>query len=109
MKLERNINVSWELRGYSDTDYAGDNINWKSMTEYFILINGAVIPCSFQSQETASLSVTEAEYSAITRHIDVHHRFICDYFEYRKVKIKFVHSKGNYGRFNYKEPKKWTV
>ena len=32
MKLERNINVSWELRGYSDTDYTGCNDIQKSAT-----------------------------------------------------------------------------
>ena len=25
MKPDRNINVSWELYGYSDADYVGDN------------------------------------------------------------------------------------
>ena len=29
MKLDRNINGPWEIHGYSDADYAGDNENRK--------------------------------------------------------------------------------
>ena len=43
MKPYGNINVPWELRGYCDTDYAGDNDTKKSVTGYIFLINRAVI------------------------------------------------------------------
>ena len=32
MKPERNLNGTWELRGYSDADYVGDNNTQKSVT-----------------------------------------------------------------------------
>ena len=32
MKPDRNINVIWELHGYSDVDYEVDNETWKSVT-----------------------------------------------------------------------------
>ena len=66
MKPDRNINGPWELRGYSDVVYAGDNVTSKIITGYIVLINGAIITCHFQIQKTVTLSVIEAEYSEIT-------------------------------------------
>ena len=66
MKPARNINGPWELRGYSDVVYAGDNVTSKIITGYIVLINGAIITCHFQIQKTVTLSVIEAEYSEIT-------------------------------------------
>ena len=43
MKPEGNLNVPWELCGYSDANYVGDNETRKIMTGYIILINGVVI------------------------------------------------------------------
>ena len=43
MKPDGNINEPWELSGYSDADYTGDNDTRKSVTGYIVLINGAVI------------------------------------------------------------------
>ena len=37
-KPDRNINGTWELHGYSDADYAGDNDTQKSVTVYIVLI-----------------------------------------------------------------------
>ena len=47
-------------------DYAGDNDNRKIVTGYIFLINGEAIDWRSQIQKTVTLSVTEAEYSAIT-------------------------------------------
>ena len=43
----RNITVPWELHGYIDADYAGDNDTRKCVTVYIVQINGAVIDCIF--------------------------------------------------------------
>ena len=43
MKPDRNINVPWELCGYSDVDYEGDNNTQKSVIGYIVIINGEVI------------------------------------------------------------------
>ena len=43
MKPDVNMNRPWEQRGYSDTDYAGDNYTCKIVTGYIVLINRAVI------------------------------------------------------------------
>ena len=65
MKPDGNINGPWKICGYSDADYAGDNDTHKIVTGYIVLINGAVIDWSSQIQKTATLFVTEAEYSEI--------------------------------------------
>ena len=41
-KSDGNINGPWEIRGYSDADYAGDNDTKKSVTGYIVQINGSV-------------------------------------------------------------------
>ena len=46
MKPDKNINGPWEILGYSDTDYAGDNDTRKIVTGYIVIINGAVISWS---------------------------------------------------------------
>ena len=38
MKPEVNLNGSWELRGYSNVDYAGDKDTRKSVTGHIVLI-----------------------------------------------------------------------
>ena len=60
MKIEKIINRLWELRGYSDADYVGDNDTQKSMTRCIVMINRAVIAWHSQSQKTVTISVTEA-------------------------------------------------
>ena len=56
------INAPWELCGYSDADYTGDNDTCESVTRYIVIINRAVIDWSFLIQKKVSLSVTESWY-----------------------------------------------
>ena len=66
MKPDGNINGPWELHGFSDADYTGDNDNRKIVTGYIVLINGAVINWRSRSQKTVTLSGIDSEYSEIT-------------------------------------------
>ena len=43
IKPEGNLSRPWELHGYRDTDYAGDNDTQKRMTGYTVLINEFII------------------------------------------------------------------
>ena len=43
IKQKVNLNLPWELCGYSDTDYKRDNANRKIVTGYAIIINKVVI------------------------------------------------------------------
>ena len=65
MKPDGNINGPLVICGYSDRKYAGDNDTRKSMIGYIVLINRAFIAWCLRSQKTVTLSITEAEYSAI--------------------------------------------
>ena len=39
----KNTKRTWEIRGYSDADYTGDNDTRKSVTGYIVLNNGTLI------------------------------------------------------------------
>ena len=67
IKSQVKLNLPWELRGYSDAEYVGDNNTWKSVTGYIVLIDGLVIKWISQILRTVTLIVTETEYSDITK------------------------------------------
>ena len=60
MKPYGNTNRPWEICGYCDTYYTGDNGTQKSVTGYIVLIHGSVIAWNFQSQKKVTLHVTES-------------------------------------------------
>ena len=66
MKLEENLNVPWELCGYSDTDCVGDNDNQKIVTVYIVLLNRIVMVWISLSHKIFTLSITGNEYSSVT-------------------------------------------
>jgi hypothetical protein len=53
-----------QLRGYADSDWAGDRETQKSTTGYIFTIAGAAISWASKRQQTVALSSTEAEYMA---------------------------------------------
>ena len=60
MKLDRNLNGPWELRGYSDIDYARDNDIQKKVPGYIVLINRVVISWRSRIHKTVALTIKEA-------------------------------------------------
>ena len=66
MKPEGNINISWEICGYIDAEYAEYNDTRKSVTGYVIITNRVVIACCPRIHNTVTLYVTESEHSSIT-------------------------------------------
>jgi len=54
------------VAGYSDSDYAGDVDNRRSMTGYVFTLGGSVVSWKATLQPTVTLSTTEAEYMALT-------------------------------------------
>jgi hypothetical protein len=58
--------LTWELKGYCDSDFAGDTDTRRSVSGFVIYLCGAVIAWRSKSQRSVSLSSTEAEYVAIS-------------------------------------------
>ena len=54
------------LKGYTDSDMAGDLDNRKSTTEYLFIFSGEAISWQSKLQKCVALSTTEAEYIAAT-------------------------------------------
>jgi len=54
------------MKGYCDSDFAGDSDTRKSVSGFVIYLCGAVIAWRSKGQRSVSLSSTEAEYMAIS-------------------------------------------
>ena len=59
-------NPFWEMKAYSDSDFAGDTETRKSVSGFVIYLCGAAISWRSKGQKSISLSSTEAEYMAIS-------------------------------------------
>jgi len=58
-----------KLKGFTDSDYAGDRDNRKSMSSYVFTLCDACISWKSQLQHIVALSTTESEYIAATEAI----------------------------------------
>ena len=58
--------INWDLMMYTDSDWAGDKENRRSVTGFIIYFMGAPIFWKSRLQKTVSLSSTEAEYYALS-------------------------------------------
>ena len=54
------------IKGYSDSDWAGDHTTRKSMSGYIFMLNGGPVSWCSKCQSTVALSSTEAEYVTLT-------------------------------------------
>ena len=63
--IDSNTPIKWNLRVFSDSDWAADKTTRKSVTGFVILLNGTPILWRSQSQRSVALSSTEAEYYAM--------------------------------------------
>jgi len=59
-------NFTWDLKGYCDSDFAGDSDTRKSVSGFVIYLCGAAIAWRSKGQKSVTLSSTEAEYVAIS-------------------------------------------
>jgi hypothetical protein len=58
--------TEFEIKGYSDSDYAKDSESRRSVTGYCVFLNNAPVVMKSKMQEAVTLSVTEAELVAAT-------------------------------------------
>lgn len=59
------VDAEVAVRGWSDSDWAGDIDNRRSTTGYCFTLGGGAISWSSKKQPTVALSSTEAEYRAV--------------------------------------------
>ena len=64
--LSPQIEEKWNLKGYCDSDFAGDADNRKSISGFIIYFCGVPISWRSRGQKSVTLSSTEAEYVAIS-------------------------------------------
>ncbi|XP_031262136.1 secreted RxLR effector protein 161-like [Pistacia vera] len=81
--------LALDLVGYVDSDFGGDRDSRKSTTAYYFTLGGNCISWKSQLQPLVSLSITEADQSAIhlsknpvyherMKHVDVKYHFVRD-------------------------------
>ena len=58
--------LTWELKGYCDSDFAGDTDTRRSVSGFVIYLCGAAVSWRSKGQRSVTLSSTEAEYMAIS-------------------------------------------
>ena len=70
LKGTRNLSLTWGkskegLTGYTDSGFASEDLNWKSMGGYVFTIAGGAISWAAKKQSLVALSTSEAEYIAM--------------------------------------------
>ncbi|GKD36203.1 retrovirus-related pol polyprotein from transposon TNT 1-94, partial [Tanacetum coccineum] len=104
------------VKGYVDSDYAGDLDGSKSTTEYVFTLSGRTVSWVLKLQSVVAMSTTEAEYVAAaqaskeasalylvrnpafhskTKHIRVQYHFIREKVEEGTVDMQKIHTDDN--------------
>ena len=58
--------LTWDLKGYCDSDFADDSDTRRSVSGFVIYLCGAAISWRSKGQKSVTLSSTEAEYMAVS-------------------------------------------
>ncbi|GJS94905.1 hypothetical protein Tco_0801873 [Tanacetum coccineum] len=88
--------LGFDLKGYSNSDYAGCNMNRKSTLGGYQLLGGKLVCWSAKKQHSVAMSSAEAEYVAAavlhsrTKHIDIRYHFIRDHILKRDIELHFI-------------------
>ena len=59
-------NEPWNITCYTDSDYAGDEVTRRSVSGYVIYVHGVPVQFRSKSQQSVTLSSTEAEWMALS-------------------------------------------
>ncbi|GKA53380.1 putative ribonuclease H-like domain-containing protein [Tanacetum coccineum] len=99
---------SFDLEAYSDSDYAGANLDRKSIIGGCQFLGRRLISWQCKKQTVVATSTTEAEYVAAancrgqnpvyhskTKHIAIRHHFIRDAFEKKLIQVLKIHTNDN--------------
>ena len=88
MKITRNDENLFNIKGYSDSDYAGNKDDRKNLTGLVVYCAGVPVAWKSKGQKTVSLSSTESEYYAISE--------LCTEIIYIKQLLEFLQVTINY-------------
>ncbi|GJX73855.1 hypothetical protein Tco_0312450 [Tanacetum coccineum] len=95
----------FDLKGYSDSDYAGCNMDRKSTSGACQLLGGKLVCWSAKKQQYVAMSSAKAEYVAAgccanilwmkipysrTKHIDIRYHFIRDHVLKGNIELHFI-------------------
>ena len=65
-KPKKEDDDTWRVNGFSDSDWAGDTDNRKSVTGWCIFVGECLVGWGSRAQRSVTLSSTEAEYVAVS-------------------------------------------
>ncbi|GJZ40228.1 hypothetical protein Tco_0586791 [Tanacetum coccineum] len=92
----------FDLKGYSDSDYAGCNMDRKNTSGTCQILGGKLVCWSAKKQQLVAMSLAEANAIAIsnntvlhsrTKHIDIRYHFIRDYILKGDIELHFIPTK----------------
>ncbi|GJX33332.1 retrovirus-related pol polyprotein from transposon TNT 1-94 [Tanacetum coccineum] len=81
------------LTAYADADHAGCQDTRRSTSGSAQFLGDKLVSWSSKKQTSTSISSTEAEYIAMSKHIDIRHHFIREQVEKGVVELYFVRTK----------------
>ncbi|GJS89072.1 hypothetical protein Tco_0771708 [Tanacetum coccineum] len=81
------------LTAYADADHAGCQDTRRSTSGSAQFLGDKLVSWSSKKQTSTSILSTEAEYIAMSKHIDIRHHFIKDQVEKGVVELYFVRTK----------------
>ena len=80
--------IKWEVRGYYDSDFAGDKDTRISVSGFCVFVLGCLVSWKSRGQKNVTLSSTEAEYVAISE--------LCAEILFIKMILEFLGIQINY-------------
>ncbi|GJS32010.1 ribonuclease H-like domain-containing protein, partial [Tanacetum coccineum] len=90
---------SFDLEAYSDSDYAGANLDRKSTTRGCQFLGRRLISWQCKKQTIVATSTTEADDVAAAncrgQHIEIRHHFIRDAYEKKLIQVLKIHTDDN--------------